>query len=63
MIGLELTANPFVLYPSYQDRGSPLAQRVAEMRKPEVQARILADTPGEGHPFMYLAQAWRWIFR
>lgn len=63
VIGLELTANPFVLYPSYQEIADlPLAQRVAEMRKPEVRARILADTPGEGHPFMYLAQAWQWIF-
>ena len=49
VIGLELTANPFVLYPSYQEIADlPLAQRVAEMRKPEVRARILADTPGEG---------------
>ncbi len=32
------------------------------MRKPEVRARILADKPGEGHPFMYFAQAWEWIF-
>lgn len=63
VIGLELTANPFVLYPSYQEIAElPLAQRVAEMRKPEVRARILADTPGEGHPFMYFAQAWQWMF-
>lgn len=63
VIGLELTANPFVLYPSYQEIADlPLAQRVAEMRKPEVRARILADKAGEGHPFMYLAQAWQWIF-
>jgi len=63
VIGLELTANPFVLYPSYRQIADlPLAQRVAEMRKPEVRARILADKPGEGHPFMYLAQAWQWIF-
>ena len=63
VIGLELTANPFVLYPSYQEIADlPLDQRVAEMRKPEVQARILADTPGEGHPFMYFAQAWEWMF-
>jgi len=63
VIGLELTANPFVLYPSYQEIADlPLAQRVAEMRKPEVRARILADTPGQGHPFMYFAQAWEWMF-
>ena len=63
VIGLELTANPFVLYPSYQEIADlPLAERVAEMRKPAVRERILADTPGEGHPFMYFAKAWEWIF-
>ncbi|MGH9061717.1 MAG: amidohydrolase family protein, partial [Acidimicrobiales bacterium] len=63
MIGLELSGNPFVLYPSYQEIAHlPLAQRVAEMRKPEVRARILADTPGEGHPLLHLARAWEWMF-
>jgi N-acyl-D-amino-acid deacylase len=63
IIGLELTANPFVLYPSYREIAHlPLAERVAELRKPEVRARILADKPGEGHPLLYLAQAWEWIF-
>jgi N-acyl-D-aspartate/D-glutamate deacylase len=65
VIGLELTGNPFVFYPSYQEiAGLPLAERVAEMRKPEVRARILADkaTGGEGNPLLYLAQAWDWIF-
>ena len=63
VIGLELTANPFVLYPSYQEIAHlPLAQRVTEMRKPDVRARILADTPGQGHPFMYFAQSWEWMF-
>jgi N-acyl-D-aspartate/D-glutamate deacylase len=63
VIGLELTANPFVLYPSYQEIAHlPLAQRVAEMRKPDVRARILADAPGQGHPFMYFAQSWEWMF-
>ena len=64
VIGLELTVNPFVLYPSYQEIAHlPLAERVAEMRKPEVRERILADKPGtDGHPLLYLAQAWDWIF-
>ena len=64
VIGLELTGNPFVLYPSYQEIAHlPLAERVAEMRKPEVRARILADKPrSDGHPLLYLAQAWNWIF-
>jgi len=63
IIGLELSANPFVLYPSYREIAHlPLAERVAEMRKPEVRARILADKPGHGHPLLYVAQAWDWIF-
>ena len=40
----------------------PLAERVAEMRKPEVRARILADKPGVGHPILFVAQMWDWIF-
>ena len=64
VLGLELTGNPFVFYPSYRKIADlPLAERVAEMRKPEVRARILADKPaGDGHPLLYLAQAWNWIF-
>jgi len=64
VIGLELTGNPFVFYPSYQEIADlPLAERVAEMRKPDVRARILADRPaGDGNPLLYLAQAWKWIF-
>ena len=63
IIGLQLSANPFVLYPSYREIAHlPLAERVAEMRKPEVRARILADKPGVGHPFLYVAQMWDYIF-
>ena len=64
VIGLELTGNPFVFYPSYQEIANlPLADRVAEMRKPEVRARILADKATDGGPpLLYLAQAWDWIF-
>ena len=64
VIGLELSGNPFILYPSYRELASlPLAERVAEMRKPEVRERILADTPAsDGHPLMFAAQAWEWMF-
>ena len=63
IIGLELSANPFVLYPSYREIAHlPLAERVAKMRQPEVRARILADKPGHGHPILYVAQMWDWIF-
>jgi N-acyl-D-amino-acid deacylase len=64
LAGLDLTVNPFVLYPSYHEISHlPLAERVTEMRKPEVRARILADTPSlEGHPIMHMGQAWEWLF-
>ncbi|BBZ35476.1 N-acyl-D-amino-acid deacylase family protein [Mycolicibacterium confluentis] len=63
VLGLSLSGNPFVLYPSYQEIAHlPLAERVAEMRKPEVRQRILADTPGSGHPLMFAAQLWDWMF-
>ncbi|MEU0496710.1 amidohydrolase family protein [Mycobacterium sp. NPDC006124] len=64
MIGLELSGNPFVLYPSYREIAHlPLADRVVEMRKPEVRERILADQPAsDGHPLMFAAQAWEWMF-
>jgi N-acyl-D-aspartate/D-glutamate deacylase len=63
VMGLQLSANPFVLYPSYQKIAHlPLAERVAEMRKPEVRARILADKPGVGHPILIVTQMWDYIF-
>ncbi|NBP85321.1 MAG: D-aminoacylase, partial [Mycobacteriaceae bacterium] len=63
VIGLELTAHPFVLNPSYQEIADlPLAGRVAQMRRPQVRARILAEQPGEGHPFLHLARSWEWMF-
>ena len=64
VLGLELSGNPFVLYPSYREVESlPLAERVAEMRKPEVRQRILNDSPAsDGHPLMFAAQAWDYMF-
>ncbi|MCV7219998.1 N-acyl-D-amino-acid deacylase family protein [Mycolicibacterium elephantis] len=64
VLGLELSGNPFVTYPSYQEiAGLPLAEKVAEIRRPEVRERILADTPAsDGHPLMFAAQAFEWMF-
>jgi N-acyl-D-aspartate/D-glutamate deacylase len=64
VIGLELSGNPFVLYPSYRELAHlPLAERVAEMRKPEVRERILSDkSASDGHPLMFAVQAWEWMF-
>ena len=64
VIGLELSGNPFVMYPSYREIAHlPLAERVAEMRKPEVRERILTDKPAsDGHPLMFAVQAFDWMF-
>src|SRR6201995_3811634 len=63
IMGLQLSANPFVLYPSYREIADlPLAELGAEMLKPEVRARILADKPGVGPPILIVTQMWDWIF-
>ena len=64
VLGLDLSGNPFVMYPSYREIADlPLAARVAEMRKPEVRQRILNDQPAaDGHPLMFAAQAWNYMY-
>jgi N-acyl-D-amino-acid deacylase len=65
MLGLELTMNPFTLCPTYREIADlPLAERVAQMRKPDVRDKILADRPtnAASNPLFHLGQAWEWIF-
>lgn len=64
VLGLELSGNPFVMYPSYREIADlPLDERVARMRRPEVRKRILTDTPAsDGHPLMFAAQAWDYMY-
>ncbi|GAY14726.1 amidohydrolase family protein [Mycobacterium sp. shizuoka-1] len=64
VLGLDLSGNPFVMYPAYREIADlPLPARVAEMRKPEVRERILNDKPaGDGHPLMFAAQAWDYMY-
>ena len=48
MASFELSSNPFVNTPAYKALAHlPLAERVIELRKPDVRARILADDPDE----------------
>ncbi len=48
LASFDLTSNPFVNTPAYKALAHlPLAERVAELRKSEVKARILADDPDE----------------
>lgn len=48
LASFDLTSNPFVNTPAYKALAHlPLAQRVVELRKPDVKARILGDNPDE----------------
>jgi N-acyl-D-amino-acid deacylase len=48
MASFELSSNPFVNTPTYKALAQlPLAERVNELRKPEIRGRILADAPDE----------------
>ena len=49
LFGLELSAHPFCLMPSYLAiEHLPLAERLELMRNPELRARIIAESPQEG---------------
>lgn len=61
--GFDLSTNPFCLCPSYAAIAAlPKEQRIAELRKPEVRARLLAEQPQEGHPLAMIARNWEWMF-
>ena len=60
LLGLEATFHPFIGFPTYKTFAHlPLAERVREMRRPEVRARILAEKSdkiaGDGSPVPPLA--------
>ncbi len=53
LLGLELSRNPFQTHPSYKAIAKlPLGERVARLRRPEVRAAILSETPN--YDKMYL---------
>jgi N-acyl-D-amino-acid deacylase len=52
LLGLELSYNPFSLNPSYQPiAAAPLAEKVRELRNPQLRARLLAETAQDPNPF------------
>ncbi|WP_439817239.1 N-acyl-D-amino-acid deacylase family protein [Zavarzinia sp. CC-PAN008] len=54
LLGLDASYNPFSAHPAYCAIADlPLAERVAEMRKPEVRAAIIADTAEPRGMFVY----------
>jgi N-acyl-D-aspartate/D-glutamate deacylase len=51
LFGLQSSLHPFITHPTYRAIADlPLAERVAELRKPEVRAALLADEPGTSNP-------------
>ena len=64
LLGLDASYHPFSAHPAYlRIAGLPLEARVAEMRKPEIRAAILADTPEpRGMLFYRLARAFEIIY-
>jgi N-acyl-D-aspartate/D-glutamate deacylase len=57
LFGLDATLNPFMLHPTYQKLAQlPLADRVAELRRPEVREALLAEQPDGGFA-TFLARA------
>lgn len=48
MLSHDLSCHPFALCPSYRPLANlPLAERLAELRKPEVRARLISETPAD----------------
>ena len=57
LLGLEGSQNPFSGTATYRKIAHlPLAQRVAEMRRPEIRAQMLADDPMEFSTFALLSR-------
>ena len=53
MLGLQGSVHPFISRPSFQAIADmPLAEKVAAMRDPAFRARLIAEPPDKGHPFI-----------
>ncbi|MCW5745800.1 MAG: amidohydrolase family protein, partial [Alphaproteobacteria bacterium] len=53
LLGFELSRNPFLTHPTYRKLAHlPLAQRVVELRRPEVRAAILAEQPANSRDLL-----------
>ena len=61
--GHRLSINSFSECPSYKAMAElSHDQRMAELRKPEVRARLLSEKPGEGTMLAMLARNYDWMF-
>ncbi|KQX18581.1 MULTISPECIES: N-acyl-D-amino-acid deacylase family protein [unclassified Sphingomonas] len=53
MLGLQGSAHPFISRPSFIEiLDKPLAEKVAIMRDPAFRAKLVAEKPLDGHPFI-----------
>jgi len=53
MLGLQGSVHPFISRPSYAEIADlPLAEKVARMKDPAFRARLIAEAPAKGHPFI-----------
>jgi N-acyl-D-aspartate/D-glutamate deacylase len=53
MLGLQGSAHPFISRPSFKTiADKTLAEKVAAMRDPAFRARLIAEAPEKGHPFI-----------
>jgi N-acyl-D-aspartate/D-glutamate deacylase len=64
MLGLSVSAQPFCMTPSYlRIKDLPLAERIAEMRKPDVRRAILREEPTDpANPLIGFVRRWERIF-
>jgi N-acyl-D-aspartate/D-glutamate deacylase len=65
LLGLDCTLHPFVACPSYRAIGKlPLADRVRELRDPELRRRLLGETAQSGSSTVrYIARSYHKLFR
>ncbi len=64
LASLELSSNPFTHTPTYKTVGHlPLAERIAQLQRPEIRARILSEDPEQALlPLTALARQWDVMF-
>jgi N-acyl-D-aspartate/D-glutamate deacylase len=64
MFGLQSSLHPFITHPTYRSLSTlPLAERVAQLKRPEIRAALLTDEPATASPVArYLMSRWSRIF-
>lgn len=64
LASFDLTSNPFVDCPTYKSLAHlPLAERIVELRKPEIREKIIAEEPDEALlPLTALTRRFDWIY-